>query len=69
MWIRWFLVRLNGCGLGRAGLFKWVPFGTLAANVSASCIMAALSTVKKAVSVGKFDLGNFPNHVKINMSP
>ena len=61
--IRWFLARLNGRGLGRAGLFKWVPFGTLAANVSASCIMAALSTV------GKFDLGNFPNHVKINMSP
>ncbi|XP_050285088.1 uncharacterized protein LOC126724752 isoform X2 [Quercus robur] len=63
VWIRWFLARLNGRGLGRAGLFKWVPFGTLAANVTASCIMAALSTVKKALSVGKFDLGNFPNHV------
>ena len=69
VWIRWFLARLNGRGLGRAGLFKWVPFGTLAANVSAACIMAALSTVKKAVSVCKFNLGNFPNHVKINMSP
>ncbi|KAL4605294.1 hypothetical protein ACB092_09G018800 [Castanea dentata] len=50
VWIRWFLARLNGRGLGRAGLFKWVPFGTLAANVSAACIMAALSTVKKAVN-------------------
>ena len=69
VWIRWFLARLNGRGLGRAGLFKWVPFGTLAANVSAACIMAALSTVKKAVSVGKFNLGKFPNHGKINMSP
>ena len=69
VWIRWFLARLNGRGLGRDGLFKWVPFGTLAANVSAFCIMAALSTVKKAVSVGKFNLWNFPNHVKINMSP
>ncbi|KAF3961194.1 hypothetical protein CMV_014158 [Castanea mollissima] len=48
VWIRWFLARLNGRGLGKAGLFKWVPFGTLAANVSAACIMAALSTVKKA---------------------
>ncbi|KAM4080689.1 hypothetical protein ACJW30_11G036600 [Castanea mollissima] len=47
VWIRWFLARLNGRGLGKAGLFKWVPFGTLAANVSAACIMAALSTVKK----------------------
>ena len=50
-------------------MFKWVPFGTLAANVSAASIMAAPSNVKKVVSVGKFNLGNFPNHVKINMSP
>ncbi|KAM4080688.1 hypothetical protein ACJW30_11G036600 [Castanea mollissima] len=50
VWIRWFLARLNGRGLGKAGLFKWVPFGTLAANVSAACIMAALSTVKKKVN-------------------
>ncbi|XLS94762.1 hypothetical protein HN51_070770, partial [Arachis hypogaea] len=48
MWIRWFLARLNGRGLGRAGLFKWMPFGTLIANVSAACVMAALSTVKEA---------------------
>ena len=69
VWIRWFLARLNGGGLGRAGLFKWVPFGTLVANVFAACIMAALSAVKKALSVGKFNLGNFPNHLKNNMSP
>ena len=50
VWIRWFLARLNGRGLGRAGLFKWIPFGTLIANVSAACIMAALSSVKSAVS-------------------
>ncbi|KAI5597653.1 hypothetical protein BDE02_02G079700 [Populus trichocarpa] len=49
VWIRWFLARLNGRGLGKAGSLKWVPFGTLIANVSAACIMAALSTVKKAV--------------------
>lgn len=49
VWIRWFLARLNGRGLGRAGLLKWLPFGTLIANVSAACIMAALSTVTKAV--------------------
>ncbi|RXH90895.1 hypothetical protein DVH24_006840, partial [Malus domestica] len=46
----WFLAWLNGRGLGMAGLFKWVLFGTLSANVSAACIMVALSTVKKAVS-------------------
>ncbi|KAM2604720.1 hypothetical protein TB2_033597 [Malus domestica] len=50
VWIRWFLARLNGCGLGKTGLLKWVPFGTLIANVSAACVMAALSTVKKAVN-------------------
>jgi len=49
VWIRWFLARLNGRGLGRTGLFKWLPFGTLITNVSAACIMAALSTVKEAV--------------------
>lgn len=55
VWIRWFLARFNGRGLGRSGLFKWVPFGTLMANVSAACIMAALSTVKKAVNTQACD--------------
>lgn len=49
VWIRWFLARLNGRGLGRKGFLKWIPFGTLIANVSAACVMAALATVKKAV--------------------
>lgn len=49
VWIRWFLARLNGRGLGKAGTLKWVPFGTLIANVSAACVMAALATVKKVV--------------------
>ena len=50
VWIRWFLARLNGRGLGRAGRLKWIPFGTLVANVSAASVMAALATVEKAVS-------------------
>lgn len=54
VWIRWFLARLNCRGLGRSGLFKWVPIGTLIANVSAACIMAALSTVQKAVRCRTF---------------
>ncbi|KDP32767.1 hypothetical protein JCGZ_12059 [Jatropha curcas] len=49
VWIRWFLARLNGRGLGKKGYLKWIPFGTLIANVSAACVMAALSTLKKAV--------------------
>lgn len=49
VWIRWFLARLNGRGLGKAGTLRWVPFGTLIANVSAACVMAALATVKKVV--------------------
>ncbi|XP_057754346.1 fluoride export protein 1-like [Arachis stenosperma] len=55
MWIRWFLARFNDRGLGRAGLFKWMPFGTLIANVSAACVMAALSTVKEAVNTKDCD--------------
>ncbi|KAK7310373.1 hypothetical protein RJT34_07847 [Clitoria ternatea] len=55
VWIRWFLARLNGCGLGKTGLFKWVPFGTLIANVSAACVMAALATVKNAVNTWDCD--------------
>ncbi|CAJ1974855.1 unnamed protein product [Sphenostylis stenocarpa] len=55
VWIRWFLARLNGRGLGKAGLFKWIPFGTLTANVSAACIMAALANVKNAVNTRDCD--------------
>ena len=51
VWIRWFLARLNGCELGKSGLLRWLPFGTLIANVSAACIMAALSIVEKSVRV------------------
>ncbi|KAJ6939317.1 hypothetical protein NC651_005684 [Populus alba x Populus x berolinensis] len=56
VWIRWFLARFNGRGLGKAGSLKWVPFGTLIANVSSACIMAALSTVKKAVHTKTCDI-------------
>lgn len=51
VWLRWWLARLNGCGLGQAGRWKWIPFGTLAANVSAACVMAGLATLKKAVRI------------------
>lgn len=50
VWTRWFLARLNGRGLGKAGYLKWIPFGTLIANVSAASIMAALSTIRIAVN-------------------
>ncbi|XP_056843490.1 fluoride export protein 1 isoform X2 [Raphanus sativus] len=50
VWIRWFLARLNGRGLGKDGQYlKWVPFGTLIANVAAASVMAALATLKKSV--------------------
>ncbi|KAJ7959103.1 UPF0695 membrane protein C977.11/PB8B6.06c family [Quillaja saponaria] len=55
VWIRWYLARLNGYGLGRAGLLKWIPFGTLIANVSAACVMAALAIVKKAINTKTCD--------------
>ena len=49
VWARWYLARLNGQGLGRKGLLKWLPIGTLSANILAACLMAALSTISKAV--------------------
>ncbi|PON59815.1 camphor resistance CrcB family protein [Parasponia andersonii] len=55
VWMRWFLARLNGRGLGEKGLFKWVPFGTLIANVSAACLIASLATVMKAVNTKTCD--------------
>ncbi|RAL38779.1 unnamed protein product [Cuscuta campestris] len=55
VWIRWFLARLNGRGLGKSGLLKWVPFGTLIANVSAASVMAGLATLKKVVSTKDCD--------------
>ncbi|XP_061354508.1 fluoride export protein 1-like [Gastrolobium bilobum] len=55
VWIRWFLARLNGHGIGTAGLLKWIPFGTLIANVSAACVMAALASVKNAVNTRNCD--------------
>ncbi|GAB2271540.1 hypothetical protein Dimus_006373 [Dionaea muscipula] len=53
VWIRWWLSRLNGQGLGPRGLLKWVPFGTLIANVLAACIMAALATIKEKINTQK----------------
>uniref|UniRef100_A0A7C9D132 Fluoride ion transporter CrcB n=1 Tax=Opuntia streptacantha TaxID=393608 RepID=A0A7C9D132_OPUST len=55
VWIRSWLGLLNGRGLSKEGLFEWIPFGTLTANVSAACIMAALATMKKAVTTYNCD--------------
>uniref|UniRef100_A0A7N0V0J6 Uncharacterized protein n=1 Tax=Kalanchoe fedtschenkoi TaxID=63787 RepID=A0A7N0V0J6_KALFE len=55
VWIRWTLARLNGRGIGKSGQFNWVPFGTLAANIGAASMMAALATVKKAVNTKNCD--------------
>ncbi|OVA11680.1 CrcB-like protein [Macleaya cordata] len=56
VWIRWFLARLNGRGLGRKGVMKWMPFGTLIANVSAASMMAGLATVKKVVNTERCEV-------------
>ncbi|KAF8047339.1 hypothetical protein N665_3086s0002 [Sinapis alba] len=51
VWLRWFLARLNGRGLGKDGQYlRWVPFGTVIANVAAASAMAALATLKKSVN-------------------
>ncbi|XP_071703460.1 fluoride export protein 1-like [Rutidosis leptorrhynchoides] len=56
VWIRFYLTKLNGKGLGRTVIMKWMPFGTLIANVSACCIMAAFAIMKKAVNDNHFDI-------------
>ncbi|KAG6517367.1 uncharacterized protein LOC122055775 [Zingiber officinale] len=53
VWTRWHLARLNGQGLGRKRVLKWLPIGTLLANVLAACIMAALATISKAVNTDR----------------
>ncbi|KAF5753758.1 putative fluoride ion transporter CrcB [Helianthus annuus] len=55
VWIRFYLARFNGQGLGKAQILKWMPFGTLMANVAAACIMAAFATMKKSVNDKHFD--------------
>ncbi|CAM8914281.1 unnamed protein product [Rhodiola kirilowii] len=55
VWIRWTLARFNGRGVGKKGHYKWVPFGTLTANVAAASMMAALATVKAAVNTKNCD--------------
>lgn len=70
VWTRWHLARLNGQGLGRQRMLKWLPIGTLLANVLAACIMAALATVSKAVIYLILNIGiilNFYfNYLNIN---
>ncbi|XP_010930897.2 uncharacterized protein [Elaeis guineensis] len=50
VWLRWYLARFNGQGLGRKGRLEWLPIGTLSANILAACIMAALATISKEVN-------------------
>ena len=55
VWTRWFLAKkLNGQGLGKNGFLKWLPFGTLTANVFAACVMALFAILKKAVRLSSW---------------
>ncbi|KAJ0973295.1 hypothetical protein J5N97_021254 [Dioscorea zingiberensis] len=56
VWARWYLARLNGQGLGRNGTLKWLPIGTLTANILAACIMAALETISKEVNTKRCEI-------------
>lgn len=49
VWLRWYLARLNGQGIGKQRSLKWLPIGTLVANVLAAGIMAVLAVISKAV--------------------
>uniref|UniRef100_A0A0A9D4V6 Uncharacterized protein n=1 Tax=Arundo donax TaxID=35708 RepID=A0A0A9D4V6_ARUDO len=53
VWLRWYLARLNGQGIGKQRSLKWLPIGTLAANVLAAGIMAALAVTSKAVHTNR----------------
>ncbi|CAI5526489.1 unnamed protein product [Closterium sp. Naga37s-1] len=63
-WLRWYLSWLNGGAVGKGRWWQWVPVGTVAANVSASVLEAALSTVvlaynsvESVLAVGAIQLG------------
>ncbi|KAI3501609.1 hypothetical protein L1887_29512 [Cichorium endivia] len=56
VWTRFYLAKFNGKGLGKTEMMKWMPFGTLIANVTAACIMAAFATMKKAVKDRHFEI-------------
>ncbi|XP_074319091.1 fluoride export protein 2-like [Silene latifolia] len=56
VWVRWWLASLNGRGVGESGSLRWIPFGTLTANISAVCMMAALAILKKTVDTRKCDM-------------
>jgi CrcB protein len=49
VWLRWYLARLNGQGIGKQRSLRWLPIGTLIANVLAAGIMAVLAVTSKAV--------------------
>ncbi|XP_059069826.1 uncharacterized protein LOC131046319 [Cryptomeria japonica] len=49
VWIRWFMARLNGRGIGAQKNLKWLPLGTLITNLMASIMMATLSTIHLVV--------------------
>nr|XP_018675271.1 PREDICTED: uncharacterized protein LOC103976049 isoform X1 [Musa acuminata subsp. malaccensis]XP_018675272.1 PREDICTED: uncharacterized protein LOC103976049 isoform X1 [Musa acuminata subsp. malaccensis]XP_018675279.1 PREDICTED: uncharacterized protein LOC103976049 isoform X1 [Musa acuminata subsp. malaccensis] len=50
VWLRWRLARFNGQGIGSKRMLKWLPIGTLSANVLAAGIMAAVAIISKAVN-------------------
>ncbi|CAI9098569.1 OLC1v1035239C1 [Oldenlandia corymbosa var. corymbosa] len=56
VWTRYFLACVwnDHDGIGEKAWLKWVPFGTLVANVSAASIMAALAALKKEVKNDTF---------------
>lgn len=47
VWARWYLARLNGRGLGTR--LKWLPLGTLLANLFAASLEAVLGSVQNVV--------------------
>ncbi|CAL9062311.1 unnamed protein product [Musa banksii] len=53
VWLRWRLARLNGRGIGSKRMLKWLPIGTLLANVLAATISAAAAIISKAVNTEK----------------
>ncbi|XP_024523609.1 fluoride export protein 2-like isoform X2 [Selaginella moellendorffii] len=48
VWLRWLLARHNGKGLGHSKTLRWIPWGTLAANLLACLTGATLSAVQLA---------------------
>eukprot|EP00897_Mesotaenium_endlicherianum_P010920 jgi/Mesen1/9857/ME000070S09136 len=56
VWVRWYLAKLNGQGLGKKQLVKWFPVGTFLTNTIAGAVEAVVSAINIALATTSSEL-------------